>query len=92
MESYGAGEILLTSVERDGAMCGYDVDLIRDVAQAVARPVIASGGCGEYAHMADVLARTRASALGAAAMIHFTERTPPEAKRYLAKRGFHVRL
>lgn len=87
----GAGEILLTSVERDGAMNGYDIDLIRDVSAAVDIPVIASGGCGNYQHMADVLAQTKASALAAASIFHFTEQTPREAKRYLAERGFCVR-
>ena len=87
----GAGEILLTSVERDGTMTGYDVELVRDVAAAVDIPVIASGGCGNYAHMADVLTSTRASAVAAAAMFHFTEQTPREAKFFLAERGFRVR-
>src|SRR5262249_4732158 len=54
-EALGAGEILLTSVDRDGTMRGYDVDLVRDVAAAVRIPVIASGGCGEYQHMAELL-------------------------------------
>ena len=88
----GAGEILLTSVERDGAMVGYDVDLVRDVSAAVDVPVIASGGCGNYGHMADVLGGTRASAVAAASIFHFTEQTPREAKRYLASHGFPVRL
>jgi cyclase len=92
VEALGAGEILLTSVERDGAMVGYDVDLIRDVAVAVNVPVIASGGCGNYGHMADVLGSTRAAALAAASIFHFTEQTPREAKRFLAERGFRVRL
>jgi len=87
----GAGEILLASVERDGTMTGYDVGLVRDVAAAVDIPVIASGGCGTYQHMADILGGTRASAVAAAAMFHFTEQTPREAKAYLAERGFPVR-
>jgi cyclase len=91
-EALGAGEILLTSVERDGTMSGYDVDLVRDVAAAVSVPVIASGGCGAYSHMAEVLSATRAGAVGAASMFHFTEQTPREAKKYLAERGFRVRL
>jgi len=92
IETLGAGEILLTSVERDGSMSGYDVDLVRDVSAAVDIPVIASGGCGNYEHMADVLGCTRVSALAAASIFHFTEQTPREAKRYLAERGFRVRL
>jgi cyclase len=54
--------------------------------------VIASGGCGEYQHMADLLSGSRAAAVGAASMFHFTEQTPREAKKYLAERGFAVRL
>jgi cyclase len=92
VEALGAGEILLTSVERDGTMAGYDVDLVRDVAAAVNVPVIASGGCGNYRDMADVLVATRAAALAAASIFHFTEQTPREAKSYLAGRGFRVRL
>src|SRR5262249_13683585 len=63
VEALGAGEILLTSVERDGTMSGYDIDLVRNVSAAVNIPVIASGGCGNYSHMADVLGRTHAAAL-----------------------------
>lgn len=92
VESLGAGEILLTSVDRDGTMRGYDLDLVHDVAAAVAIPVIASGGCGAYQHMADVLGASRASAVAAASIFHFTEQTPREAKAYLAKQGFRVRL
>src|SRR5262245_41977786 len=92
VEALGAGEILLTSVQRDGTMTGYDVDLVRDVAEAVNIPVIASGGCGHYGHMADVLRRSPASAIAAASIFHFTEQPPREAKRYLAARGFRVRL
>ncbi len=92
VEILGAGEILLTSVERDGTMTGYDVELIRDVSAAVNVPVIASGGCGNYSHMADVLSSTSAAALAAASIFHFTEQTPLEAKRYLAERGFRVRF
>jgi cyclase len=88
----GAGEILLTSIERDGAMNGYDLDLVRSVSEAVGVPVIAAGGCGTYEHMAQVLSGSRAAAVAAASMFHFTEQTPREAKKYLAERGFHVRL
>ncbi|MDI1344763.1 MAG: imidazole glycerol phosphate synthase cyclase subunit [Pseudolabrys sp.] len=92
VEHLGAGEILLTSVERDGAMQGYDIDLVRDVTAAVNIPVIASGGCGNYAHMAEVLTQTRASAVAAASIFHFTEQTPREAKKFLAANGIRVRL
>ena len=92
VERLGAGEILLTSVERDGTMQGYDIDLVRDVTAAVNIPVIASGGCGNYAHMTEVLTQTRASAVAAASMFHFTEQTPREAKKFLAANGIRVRL
>lgn len=92
MEALGAGEILLTSVERDGSMDGYDIDLVRDVGDAVGIPVVASGGCGNYGHMADVLSQTRAGAVAAASIFHFTEQTPREAKQFLAERGFPVRM
>lgn len=90
-ESMGAGEILLTSIDRDGTMQGYDVDLTSRVASAVSIPVIASGGAGSYAHMADVLRQGKASAVAAASIFHFTDQTPLEAKRYLMSQGFPVR-
>jgi len=92
MEEEGAGEILLTSIERDGTMLGYDLDLVRRVSERVSIPVIASGGAGGYAHMADVLKETKASAVAAASIYHFTEQTPAEAKRFLRERGFSVRV
>lgn len=92
VERRGAGELLLTSVERDGTMTGYDIELTRRVSDAVSVPVIASGGCGEYEHMAQALRDGRASAVAAAAIYHFTERTPLEAKKYLREHGFNVRI
>lgn len=92
LEALGAGEILLTSIDRDGTMTGYDVELVQRVAGAVSIPVIASGGAGTYAHMAEVLKDGRASAVAAASIFHFTEQTPLEAKRYLRAQGFSVRL
>jgi cyclase len=90
-ESLGAGEILLTSVDRDGTFDGYDIALTRAVVDAVKIPVIASGGCGSYRHMADVLRDGKADAVAAASIFHFTEQTPREAKQYLKGQGFHVR-
>lgn len=87
----GAGEILLTSVERDGTMEGYDLDLVAAVSAAVGIPVIASGGAGSYADMA-AAAQRGASAVAAAAMFHFTQHTPREAKLHLAAEGIPVRL
>ena len=88
----GAGEILLTSIDRDGTFEGYDVALTAAVAEAVSVPVVASGGAGHYAHMADVLRNGGAAAVAAASIYHFTEQTPQEAKAYLAAEGFNVRL
>ena len=92
LEARGAGEILLTSLDRDGTMEGYDLDLTRAVAAAVTIPVIASGGAGEYEHMADALLHAGASSVAAASMFHFTEQTPLEAKHYLRARGVAVRI
>lgn len=92
VEDCQAGEILLTSIERDGTMEGYDIELIRRVCEAVTIPVIASGGCGEYEHMARALSEGKASAVAAGAIYHYTERTPKEAKLYLKEHGFNVRL
>lgn len=88
----GAGEILLTSIERDGNFEGYDLETTRAVSEAVKIPVIASGGCGNYGHMAEVLSKGKASAVAAASIFHFTEQTPLEAKKYLHAQGFRVRL
>lgn len=88
----GTGEILITSIERDGTMIGYDLELTHDVSEAVSIPVIASGGAGNYEHMAQVLREGKASAVAAASIFHFTQQTPLEAKRYLHERGFNVRL
>jgi len=88
----GAGEILLTSIDNDGTMTGYDLEITRAVCEAVTIPVIASGGAGNFQHMADVLRECNASAVAAASIFHFTQQTPLEAKQFLAKEGFAVRL
>lgn len=88
----GAGEILLTSIDRDGTMEGYDVALVRSVTEAVEIPVIASGGAGSYQHMYDAITSGGASAVAAASIFHFTEQTPREAKAFLQARGIPVRL
>jgi cyclase len=92
VESMGAGEILLTSIDCDGTMKGYDIELTRRVSESVSIPVIASGGAGNYEHMAKILRETKVSAVAAASIFHFTQQTPLEAKRYLKERGFRVRL
>jgi len=91
-EALGAGEILLTSIDRDGTMEGYDMDMIQRVSDAVSMPVIASGGAGSYEHMLDAIQQGHASAVAAAAMYQFTEQTPREAKLFLAKAGLPMRL
>jgi len=91
MEQRGAGEILLTSIERDGAMSGYDLDLLVQVTHAVRIPVIASGGAGSYEHMYQALTAGGAAAVAAASLFQFTEQTPLQAKGYLASRGIPVR-
>ncbi len=90
LEQLGAGEILLTRIERDGTLQGYDIDLLAQVTAAVSIPVIASGGAGSYHDMLQAL-RSGASAVAAGAMFQFTEQTPREAKKYLAANGIPVR-
>ena len=87
----GVGEILITSIEQDGTMEGYDIDLIRLVSERVNIPVIASGGAGNYNHMYQALLDGKADAVAAASIFHFTEQTPLEAKKYLQGRGIAVR-
>jgi imidazole glycerol-phosphate synthase subunit HisF len=88
----GAGEILLTSMDRDGTKDGFDVALTRSVAEAVSIPVVASGGCGSVDHMATVLNEGRASAALAASLFHFGEIRIPEAKARLRAAGVEVRV
>lgn len=91
LEKRGAGEILITSIERDGTMEGYDLDLIKLVTRSVKIPVIASGGAGSYEDMYSAIHDARATAVAAASIFHFTEQTPLEAKEYLSQRGIPVR-
>lgn len=88
--AWGAGEILLQCVERDGMMQGYDLDLIRAVTQAVDVPVIASCGAGLYEHMHEAL-RAGADAVAAGAMFAFTDQTPKGAAQYLKAKGWEMR-
>jgi len=92
MQRLGAGEILLTSMDRDGTRDGFDLELTRAVAEAVEVPVIASGGAGTLAHLADGVLKGRADAVLAASIFHFGEFTVREAKEYLRERGIEVRL
>jgi cyclase len=92
MQKLGAGEILLTSMDRDGTREGFDLALTRAVAEAVDVPVIASGGVGKLEHLAEGVLEGRADAVLAASIFHFGEFTVREAKQYMAKRGIEVRL
>ena len=88
----GAGEILLTSMDRDGAKCGFDIALTRNVADAVAIPVIASGGVGNLDHLVAGVREGHASAVLAASIFHFGEYSIGEAKLYMARAGLPMRL
>ena len=92
MESYGAGEILLTSMDRDGTKIGYDLLLTRAIAEAVTIPIIASGGVGNLQHLLEGLQQGGADAVLAASIFHFRQYTIPETKQFLRDRGVTVRL
>lgn len=92
MEELGAGEILLTSMDRDGTKDGYDIPLTRAVAEAVSIPVIASGGVGNLEHMHEGLVDGKADAVLAASIFHYREHTVHETKEYLRSKGVPVRL
>jgi cyclase len=92
MERMGAGEILLTSMDRDGTQAGYDLELTRAVSRSVQIPVIASGGVGTLAHLYEGLAEGGASAVLAASIFHYGTYTVHECKEYLMARGVPVRL
>ncbi|OHC72944.1 MAG: imidazole glycerol phosphate synthase subunit HisF [Rhodocyclales bacterium RIFCSPLOWO2_02_FULL_63_24] len=92
VESLGAGEILLTSMDRDGTKAGFDLPLTRAVAEAVGIPVIASGGVGNLQHLADGVTQGKADAVLAASIFHYGEYTVRQAKEYMRARGIEVRL
>ena len=92
VDALGAGEILLTSMDRDGTKNGFDLALTRAVSDAVKIPVIASGGVGNLQHLADGVSEGRADAVLAASIFHFGEYTVRQAKEYMAARGIEVRL
>ncbi len=91
MEGYGAGEILLTSMDQDGRQSGYDLELTAAVSDAVSIPVIASGGVGTLEHLYDGFTKGKADAVLAASIFHYRTHTIPEAKAYLRGRGIAVR-
>ncbi len=92
MAALGAGEILLTSMDRDGTRDGFELDVTRAITDAVNIPVIASGGVGNLDHLVDGVLKGGADAVLAASIFHFGEYTVPEAKAYMAERGIEVRL
>lgn len=92
VEELGAGEILLTSMDRDGTKIGYDIPLTKAISEAVNIPVIASGGVGTLDHLYDGLVDAKADAVLAASIFHYREYTIIEAKQYLRDRGVNVRL
>ncbi|MDO9047258.1 MAG: imidazole glycerol phosphate synthase subunit HisF [Methylobacter sp.] len=92
MVDYGAGEILLTSMDRDGTREGFDLPLTRAISEAVTVPVIASGGVGCLDHLADGIIEGKADAVLAASIFHFAEYTIEQAKQHMASRGIEVRL
>ncbi|MBF0416894.1 MAG: imidazole glycerol phosphate synthase subunit HisF [Magnetococcales bacterium] len=92
MEELGAGEILLTSMDRDGSKNGYDLELTRAISDSVTIPVIASGGVGTMEHMLEGLRDGHADAVLAASIFHFRQHTIPEVKHYLRQNGVEVRL
>jgi len=92
MVAYGAGEILLTSMDQDGVKNGYDLGLTRAISDAVSVPVIASGGVGNLDHLVDGVIEGKADAVLAASIFHFNEYTIPQAKQYMASKGIEMRL
>jgi len=92
MANYGAGEILLTSMDRDGTKIGFDLELTAAISDAVSIPVIASGGVGNLDHLADGVTIGKADAVLAASIFHFAEYSVEQAKQHMASRGIEVRL
>jgi cyclase len=92
MRDYGAGEILLTSMDKDGTKSGFDLPLTRAISEAVTIPVIASGGVGTLDHLADGILLGKADAVLAASIFHFAEYTIEQAKLHMQSRGIEVRL
>jgi cyclase len=91
MEEYGAGEILLTSMDRDGTKVGYDIPLTRIFSDSLTIPIIASGGAGTLDHLREALIYGRADAVLAASIFHYRQHTVGEAKKYLREAGIRVR-
>ena len=92
MEKYGAGELLITSMDRDGTQAGYDIDLMSKISSEVNIPVIASGGAGNLDHLADGIKLGKASAVLAASIFHYGKYSVKQAKEYLNSKGIPVRI
>jgi imidazole glycerol-phosphate synthase subunit HisF len=92
IESLGAGEILLTSIDTDGTEYGYDIELTKAICEAVRIPVIASGGCGKPEHMSCVFKRTDVDAALAASIFHYDKYSVDKVKKYLKKKGIKIRI
>ena len=92
METLGAGEILLTSMDQDGVKNGYDLGVTRAISEAVGIPVIASGGAGNLDHLVAGVQQGKADAVLAASIFHFGQYSIPQAKQYMAEQGIEMRL
>ena len=92
MEEYGAGELLVTSMDRDGTQKGYDIDLMKEISEMVGIPVIASGGVGNLDHLAEGITKGKANAVLAASIFHYGKYSVKEAKQYLDSKGIPVRI
>lgn len=92
VESYGAGEILLTSIERDGMAEGYDIDVIRRAAEVTSLPLVAAGGAGDFYDFEELAQKTCVSGIAAGNIFHFTENSYPRAKKFLADKSINVRI
>jgi cyclase len=91
MQNSGCGEILLTSIDKEGLMSGYDLEVINEVTSSINIPLIAAGGAGNYQHMLEAVNIGKASAVAASSIFHFTECTPLEAKKFLSLNNISVR-
>jgi len=92
MEEYGAGELLVTSMDRDGTQKGYDIDLMKKISEMVGIPIIASGGVGNLDHLAEGITKGKANAVLAASIFHYGKYSLKEAKQYLDSKGIPVRI
>ena len=92
MEEYGAGELLVTSMDRDGTQKGYDIDLMKEISEMVGIPIIASGGVGNLDHLAEGITKGKANAVLAASIFHYGKYSLKEAKQYLDSKGIPVRI